>query len=74
MRKTYLEGQIGSVQNVLYESRSGSVSYGHAPNNAVVSAQGDLRGRIVPTLITGSDGTALQGEPISGSARREERG
>jgi len=74
MRRTYLEGQIGSVQNVLYESRSGSVSYGHAPNNAVVSAQGDLRGRIVPTLITGSDGTALQGEPISGSARREERG
>ena len=28
----------------------------------------------MPTLITGSDGTALQGEPISGSARREERG
>ncbi len=63
MQEAYLKRQVGSVQDVLYESAEGLFSRGHAPNYTVVLAQGNLRGLVVPTLITEVRSGILLGQP-----------
>ena len=64
MQRAYLLGCVGQVYPVLYEqARDGRYS-GHAPNymEVLVSEDPALHNRVVPTRITGVDGSALLGE------------
>ncbi len=64
MHRAYLLGCVGQVYPVLYEqARDGRYS-GHAPNymEVLVSEDPALHNRVVPTRITGVDGSALLGE------------
>ena len=64
MHRAYLLGCVGQVYPVLYEqTRDGRYS-GHAPNymEVLVSEDPALHNRVVPTRITGVDGSALLGE------------
>jgi len=65
MRRTYLEGCVGEVHEVLFEQPAGEegLFFGHAPNYAEVLAKGtDLHNRIRPVHITRTDGEVLFGE------------
>ncbi|WP_295865008.1 tRNA (N(6)-L-threonylcarbamoyladenosine(37)-C(2))-methylthiotransferase MtaB [uncultured Oscillibacter sp.] len=64
MHRAYLLGCVGQVYPVLYEqARDGRYS-GHAPNymEVLVSKDPALHNRVIPTRITGVDGSALLGE------------
>jgi len=62
MERAYLEGLVGSVQEVLFETEKEGAWQGHAPNYAAVRAQGiDLHNKLRRVSITGVDGSTLTG-------------
>ena len=64
MRRTYLEGCVGEVYDVLFEQPSGEdgLFLGRAPNYAEVLVKGtDLHNQVRPVRIARTDGDALFG-------------
>jgi len=64
MSRAYRENLIGSVQQVLFEERSGAYYTGHAPNYCKVYLKTgeDLHNEIRPVTITGIYADGLMGE------------
>ncbi len=65
MRRTYLEGCVGTVCEVLFEQPAGEdgLFLGRAPNYAEVLMKGEgLHNRVLPVKITRTDGEFLFGE------------
>ena len=63
MGRTYLEGCVGEVYEVLWEQRVGGLWQGHAPNYALVSLRGEAaRNETAPTRVTGVGEGCLLGE------------
>lgn len=62
MERRWLEGQAGRTLPVLFEEEKDGLWQGHAPNYALVRAQGEaLHNRLVNVKITGVEGDALVG-------------
>ena len=65
MQREYLEGCVGTVQSVLFETEEGGRSTGHAPNYAEVSVEGEnLRGVVKMVKISAVSGQMLVGAAI----------
>ncbi len=65
MRRTYLEGCVGEVHEVLFEQPAGEegLFLGHAPNYAEVLVRGaGLHNQVRPVRIVRTDGEVLFGE------------
>lgn len=63
MERAYLQGLVGTVQSVLFETEKDGAWQGHAPNYAAVRAQGiSLHNEVRDVEITGTAGKALLGE------------
>ena len=63
MGKAYLESQVGSIQNVLFEEASGPYFAGHSPNYCKVYARGeDLHNEIRRVRIDGLYRDGLLGQ------------
>ena len=63
MKKTYLENQIGSVQEVLFEEMDGSYCTGHTPNYCKVYVKGEnLHNKTHNVTITGLYKDGLLGQ------------
>lgn len=59
----YLDSQVGKVLPVLFEEEKDGLWRGHAPNYALVLAEGrELHNRVVDVEITGRTGGSLRGE------------
>ncbi len=66
MERDWLEGQAGRVLPVLFEEEKGGLWQGHAPNYALVRAQGEaLHNRLADVRITGAEGGALTGTVLA---------
>ena len=62
MKAEFLSRQVGRTLHVLFEEQEGGLWQGHSENYLVVQAEGtDLRGRILPVLITEAGPAALRG-------------
>ena len=62
LERSWLERQVGRVLPVLFEEEKDGLWQGHAPNYALVRAQGDgLHNRLPDVEITGVEGAALLG-------------
>ena len=62
MKAEFLSRQVGRTLHVLFEEQEGGLWQGHSENYLVVQSEGtDLRGRILPVLITEAGPAALRG-------------
>ena len=63
-RERYLRSRIGDTVEVLFETASDGVWTGHAPQylQVAVSAEGELRGKILPVKLTGIRDGLWEGE------------
>ena len=65
LHRTYLQGCVGQVYDVLYEQPAKGLYQGHAPNYMVAAVKGygeELHNRTLPTRIVGVGNGALLGE------------
>lgn len=62
LERRWLEGQRGRILPVLFEEERDGLWQGHAPNYALVRAQGEaLHNQLASTAITGVQGNVLSG-------------
>ena len=72
MNRSFREGMIGTVQQVLFEELDGNYWTGHAPNSIRVYAPGaGLHNQVLPVRITGLYEDGLLGNIENGSPERD---
>ena len=75
MERRWLETQVGQTLPVLFEEEKNGLWQGHAPNYALVRAQGEsLHNRLAHVEITGVEGDALVGIVPEGNRAALARG
>ena len=61
----FLRQSVGQTLPVLFETEEDGLWQGHSDTYVLVKARGDqLRGKVLPVKITGTDGDALTGEIV----------
>ena len=63
MAASFAADQVGRTLHVLFETEKDGLWTGHSENYLETSVRGaDLRGKVLPVLITGTSGALLSGQ------------